>query len=415
VREALRENLVFANTHFLPVILPSDKVSYDSPLPCFESQLFRNQIGDLLSCEQADDAEHLSYMQRLYNSEFEFGKGPSTLPRSKPALSSGETAVIPFTFGKESLLTFALALELGIKPVLFYCQEPSQPFEERYKLKMLEEIRKRFDVPVYFVKNGPGLLRYGKGLSGVRAARKGSEVGWGAQTTILGMLAVPIVFETGARYILFGSEYSNREYNLRQGWKAYLSYDQTPFWTAQHSNMIRSFTADRCSVHTMLEPLEEIGIFSLLQERYPELGRFQFSCSAEKPLFGGTQWCHECYKCDRIFLFARCCGIDPGRIGFKRDLLNVPGHFKSYFDGEFKTGSNEELNFSFYLLHKQNVDSFYGRRFESEKLPFLRNWSGYRRDYTQLHEARELPPAHEKKLMTIFRKGMKSFAGLVPE
>lgn len=411
LREALVENISFASTHFLGPMLKCEKICYDTRVPLLESYLFRNQFFDLLSCELADNARHLSYLRSFYNLEFEFASGDSVFPSRLPEFDEAEPAVvIPFTFGKESLCTFAMMLELGVKPVLVYCQEPVQPYEESYKLKALENLRQKTGVASYFIENAPGLFRYGQEFKDWRGIRLGTEIGWGSQTTLLAMMMLPFNFYHQADYILFGSEYSNNEFLLRKGWKTYLSYDQSSFWTMQQNNLIRILSNDQCRVKSSLEPLEELAIFYLLHTRYPELGQFQFSCSAEKPLLDGSQWCHQCHKCERMFVFACCCGIHPAALGFKKNILEEPGHFESFLGQEFKSGSQYEMEGIFTVLERAGIKSPYIDRFRAEKQTKCESFENYFDFFTGLKDHSNLPVEYESRFCEIFEESNRSLA-----
>lgn len=409
VKQTLLENVTFANTHYLPLVLGDKKATYDTKFPLLESYFFRNQMCDLLDCEHADGKPHLAYIRRFYNLDFEFKDGASTAVGAEDVNGFGrnntDTAIIPFTFGKESLATFALCLELGIKPVLVYCEEPVQPYEAGWKLKELEKIKKKYKVPVYHIKNEVGLFRYGKAFPGV----KRTEIGWGTQTTVLAMLMIPFAYAHGAKYIFFGSEYSNNEYHLNNGWKVFHSYDQTSFWTNQQDSIVQILTLDKCRVRTTFEPLDEINIFYMLHHRYPDLGKYQFSCFAEEPLVGGGQWCHNCYKCSRMFIFARACGIDPYSIGFKEDILAKKGMFDHYLGTKYATGSSHELDFAFYSAMQKGIKSLYIEEFKKKKLKRMKPWKWYVDHFTTIKPYCNLPEKYEKKLMGIFEEELGAF------
>jgi len=418
LRRALVENLVFGNTHFLPLMLGYGKIQYDFPLPLLESFLFKNQLFDLTATEKADEVEPAAYLRRFYNLAYEFGPGEGALPGPddwpRPAdrqpAGGTPTAILPFSFGKESLATAALCLELGIRPVLVYCQEPVQPYEEAYKVEKLREFGQRFGVETHFIRSAPGLFRYGTafGLDPV------SEIGWGTQTTLLTLLALPFAHAFNASYIFLGNEYANNETGVRQGWQYFASFDQSSYWTQQQNHMLRILTGGRVQVKSSLEPLEEISIFNLLQRRYPAIGQYQFSCSAETPLQAGSQWCHACYKCARIYLFARCCGIDPQSIGFKKDLLQTPEHFSSYFGTVYKTGFSFELDFAFYVLHKKQVSAPAVALFERDKLPHLQPWNVYRDYFTTLKPSLNLPEPFKARMLALFSQELAHFAAILP-
>src|SRR3989338_613150 len=241
IRQVLLDNLTLAYTHILPLILDKNKIKYDFTIPFLEPFFFKNQLYDLLDCERADQVKHLSYLKNFYNLEYEFKPGKSQLPNNKqiPRLPTEKpTAVLPFTFGKESLLSLGLCLELGIKPILVYCQELGHPYEEKYKLKKITKLKQEFKIDTYFIKNEPGLFRYGISFG----LKNKTEIGWGAQTTILALAMVPFVFSYKAQYIIYGSEFSNNDYLWQKGWKSYVSFDQTGFWSREQDIMVKLLT-----------------------------------------------------------------------------------------------------------------------------------------------------------------------------
>lgn len=410
-KEVLLDNLTFGNTHFLPLTLGYSRIQYNTRFPVAESFLFRNQLLDMTKSEEWDNAPLLSYLKQFYNLEFDFALGSPVLP---PAPQKPKTkqpvAIIPFSFGKESLATFALCRELGIKPVLVYSQEPSMAFEEVYKKEMLKKFSKEFGVDVYFAKNGPGLFRYDAAFK----KKCGTEVGWGSQTTLLALQMLPFVYAYGAQYILFGSEYLSNEYHFNKGWKVFICYDQTSFYTQEQTAMIRLLTKDACTVKSSLEPIDQINIFDLLHRRYPEIGKYQFSCTAEAPLYKDSQWCHTCYKCSRMFLFARTVDIDPFSIGFKKDLLNEPGLFVNYFGKEHKSGSTHELDFCFYALAKKGVKSRYVEQFKKIKLKKMPPWKELYREFTTLRPSLNLPEAYQEKIFAIFQTELDGLKKILP-
>ena len=406
----LAQNVTFGATQVLPLMAGREAVSYDFPQPLFCPFFFQNHLFDLLSCEDADGARHLDYIRRFYNLDYEFAPehspGPpgfARKPRRRPA------AVLPFSFGKESLVTLGLCLELGIKPVLMYCQEPAHPFEEGFKRRMLKELGKEFGLETHFVRFEPGMFRYGRAFKAMPV----TELGWGSQTTLLQLLCVPFAVMRGAPYILIGSEQSNNEFSMRRGWRLYPSYDQTSLWTAQQRHMARLASGGLCGAYSMLEPLEEIVIFSMLHHRYPRLGKYQFSCSAQRALRPGSAWCHRCYKCDRMFLFARCCGIDPESLGFREDLFNRPGRFRHYFGKAKATGSPYELDFAFLAAYRKGFLGRYHAPFVRQKLKRLRPWREYLNHFGQAQPHSNLPPALRRRIMAVVSSELRRFRRLI--
>lgn len=411
VKRALLENQAFGWTHYLPLMLKQPTIRYNTPQPLFEPFFFRNQFCDLLQVEHADGAPELEYLRRFYNTELEFRRGAATIPRETfIPVQNPERVILPFTFGKESLLVLGLTQELGLDPILMYCEEPVQPYEGPIKRALLRKFERRRGVRTVFIENSLGKLRYGRAFG----LPKSTEIGWGNQTTLLVLFAIPLAFRFKASSILFGSEISNEEVTSRAGWREFLSFDQTAFWTSAQDSMARVLTGNATSVHSVLQPLEELAIFFILHRRYPKLGELQFSCMAERPLIGDSAWCHCCHKCERMYLFAKVCNVDPKQIGFQRDLLNEPGHFQSLFGSTVKSGSMRELAFSFEVLARRRVKHLYSAAFKRHRVSG-NLWNRYRTEFSSVRSTTNLPPYWKSRLVSIFKRELASFRTILPK
>lgn len=413
VKNVLAEHLTFTNTNYLSVLYNEPILTYNTRRPILEPFLFKNQLFDMIFSEKVDNADHLEYVKRCYNTKFEFLDGPSSFISSNeiPSYTNADSiAIVPFSFGKESLTTVALAEELGIKPILMYVQEPTQGYEDAYKKIALNKLSQIFGFSNHRIINQPALLRSGV----ARHGKVTSEVGWGTQTTDYIFYALPLILRYQAQMIFFGSEYSNNEFGYRKGWRFYPSFDQTTEWSQHQNNIARMLTDGRTSVNTTFEPLEEIHIMYMLHHRYPELGKLQFSCFAEQPLYKNSQWCHNCYKCTRMFIFALACNIDPYSIGFKKNLMQEKNMFNHYFGNETKTGSNMELDFVFSVLSKKNISSPYVDEFRKKKLKHVKPYNWYLEHFGNLAPYQCLPKKYEKKMISIFKSELKSFQSVLP-
>ncbi|HAT03556.1 MAG TPA: hypothetical protein DCS29_02140 [Candidatus Magasanikbacteria bacterium] len=406
-KNMLVDNIVFTSTHFLSVVLDKDTLVYNTNFPLCESFIFRNHIEDILDTERVDGVPFQSYMKKLYNATFEFTDKQTSVPPFVESPGKGihtlkSPVIVPFTFGKESLFVALMAKKMGMNPILVYFEDPMERYETEYKLKRLSAMGKMLDCPVHFVKNDVGLFRGGLAFG------KHSDVGWGVQTTLYTIMCLPFVYYYNAHHVLYGNEYANNEYEYAQGWKLNHSYDQTIFWMKQQSVLVNVLSSGRCSVQSMLEPLDEPNIFYLLHSLYPEFGRHQFSCRAEKPLLKGSQWCHKCYKCARMYLFASAFGVDPSAIGFKKNLL-IKEMFKDYLFSSLESGDPKDLDFAFYTLLQKKVQNEVVDLFKKKRLPHLKSWSWYVDYYTSLRTMHNVPSVHASKLMSVYRKGLKEF------
>src|SRR3989339_2207872 len=71
-KRVLLDNLAFAETHFLPLILKKTGVEYATSYPLFEALFYKNQLLDMLICEKTDKVKTFSYLRQFYNLTFAF-------------------------------------------------------------------------------------------------------------------------------------------------------------------------------------------------------------------------------------------------------------------------------------------------------------------------------------------------------
>ena len=208
VKLALRDNLVYAESNFLPLILDEKELFYGTNFPLLESFCFKNQLYDMPDVELEDKKKPGEYVRQLFNLKIDFKDhrvnfvAENKIPKFK---NQRPVVVLPFSFGKESLVTAAILQELKIKTVLVFCQEPAQRHEEKFKVPLLKKLSREQKLPTHFMENDPGLFRYDRAFG----FKPYTELGWGNQCTVLALQMIPFVYYYQANYILFGSEYSN--------------------------------------------------------------------------------------------------------------------------------------------------------------------------------------------------------------
>jgi len=116
-----------------------------------------------------------------------------------------------------------------------------------------------------------------------------------------------------------------------------------------------------------------------------------------------------------MFLFASCCGVDPKKIGYQKNLMQTPHMFDHYFGSKFATGSNIELDFSYSILARRNFDSPYVREFKKSKMKNLHhNWKEMRDHFLHIKNTEYLPEEFKEKLLGIYRSELKGFAKMLP-
>ncbi len=413
LKELLKDNIAYSSTLFLPTILRKKRISYKTNRPLAEAFLFKNGIYDMPSSAESDRKSSTKYIQRFYNVVPEF-----TSSRIKTAkkvdfenLGDGRTAVIPFSFGKESLLSAALCLELGIRPILVNFIEPVNKFEYFHKQRLIKEFEKEHKIKVYTVEYNPGRFRYGSywGLK--------TELGWGLQTTEYSLLSLPFVSYFKARYIILGNEQScNDVYFDKQGNLTYRSgFDQYSGWTTQQGFLASLLLGRRVEVISLVEPLFEIAETKILHSRYPKFGKYQMSCMADNEHAKDKRWCQHCAKCGYMFALFSAFGLDNNRLGINENLFdyehrNVYRHVLNNHKKTTEYGRREEMAVAFYLAYKNgkqgySIDKF-KRLWLKKTKKHLQKYLSY---YFAIHDTENIPASLKPRLFKIYKQELREF------
>jgi len=408
-KELLLDNLTFMQTCHLPASHRKKGAVYSTSLPCFEPFAFKCTLYDIPSTASIDYAKSTDYLRRFFNSTFFYASYDSVLPeagKKKSERGNKPTAIILFTAGKESLLTLALCIELGIKPIPIFVEEvPGHP-EAKHKDKIISKLKEEYGIDVYKIINEPGKLRY------CDLGEKTNNWGAGPQFLSYTLAVMPFVHFFDADYIFFGNEYSCDEYTYdKQGFKSKFWYDQSSECTKQLSSVARIMTNNRVEVGSLVSPLYEIGIIKTLHERYPHLARLQMSCFSDTKKGKDRVWCGNCPKCASVFVFLKSIGVDPKKIGFENNMFNKSSgkHFllfgKDGFYGHDKSVLDpEEEAFAFFMAAERGEKGYLIDRFKrlSAYRHMKSNAKKMRRKYLSQYENVAIPYGMKEQVMDIF-------------
>jgi hypothetical protein len=309
------DHVAFMSTSYLPIVLKKKGIIYSTRQPMLESFAFKSTIYDLPSSALLDGYPTVDYLQRYYNTDFIFEGGETVVwgKGYKPL----NKAIISFTSGKESLLSLAVCMELGIEPVLVNVVEPSNLYEEKHRRKLLKKMEAEFGVEWYMLRHEPGAFHDGR-----KMGYKPSSLGWGNQLLYYLFLFLPFMIRNRARYVFYGNEYScDKEAPHPEGFRTNYCFDQSSGWTLQLDSVARILTRGSARVGSLVGPLNEIAVTKVLHGGFPDLAKYQMSCFCEDPPAEEHRWCCACSKCARTNVFIRGLGYDPGRVGFWKDMF----------------------------------------------------------------------------------------------
>ena len=359
----------------------------------------------------ADNASSVAYVKKFMNTVASFKHNDIQVPdyeKRSGAGKKGTHAIVPFTFGKESLLTVALGKEIGIHPHLVYVVEPTHAYEYKHKKSLMGAFFRETGLKVHEIKHGPGRMRYGRLWS------KNTELGWGLQTTEYVLLSLPFLHYWNAEYITLGNERSCAEAamdseGILTHWTA---YDQHPDWTPQQGLLASLMVGRKTRVISLVEPLHEIAEIAVLHRRYPEFAQFQTSCLAIDKKARSNRWCQNCEKCASMYAFLQAVGADVARLGFTENLFD--GAHAHLYKNLFRGGKNkdsahyaveEELFLALHIANKRGLKGNVIDTFKRRTLPKFRKAIGeHMREYFGIHASNNMPAPLRKRAVAIYEE-----------
>lgn len=371
IKEALKDNLTVATTLHLPLIYGADGLNYGVRRPILEPYFFQNFIKDIPSCTDVDKVKTEDTIRKFINLQINYRKDRINPILSKPVVNPYK-AIIGLSFGKDSLLTYAVAKEINLDPEIVYVVEQSLTYEQKHKTNLANEFKKEFNKKLHILTHETGKLRDYSYL-GIEK----SELGWGLQTTEYALELIPFAYAFNGKYILFGNEQTtNASYWDDEGkWKIYPSYDQSHIWTNHINQITQIFSDQSIKTGSLIEPLMDIMVQRILAHRYPKIAKYQMSCFTETEAGRDYHWCHDCSVCAKMYLLCIAGGIDPMEIGLKENMLEKKyKHFFTLFGGKSAlTYANtniarDEQLFAFYLAIKQGNKSQLVEEFKNSEL-----------------------------------------------
>lgn len=413
-RRALKDNLAMATTMHLPMIFPGSGVDYDSGRPLLEPYFMLNFWKDIPSVTEADMTDTAEAIRKWYDVEYRFEDQTVVYPSPDP-VKSPSRAVVGLSFGKDSLLTFAVANEIGLDPEGVYAVEQGLTYEEKHKTNLAVGFKKEFGKQLHILKHDTGKLRDYEYL-GLRE----SDFGWGLQSTEYALDLIPFAYFYNAKYMLFGNEQSCAATYMDPpgNWLVNPCYDQSHLWTVHIDQITQTFSGRVVRTASLIEPLMDMMIQRTLAHRYPEMAKYQMSCFTRNEEGRDYHWCHNCAVCAKMYLLCVGSGINPEAIGLKQNMLRAES--KPYFT-MFGGRSNlpyantdisiDEQIFAFYCAAKKGaqgalIDEFKQSKFYQE--------ANDREDelfekFCSLYDPISLPRELRDKVLSIYKEELSTF------
>lgn len=393
-RKKLVDNLTYVFTAHLPFLIGADsKTIYNTAYPqvySWVNQTFMRYLPAYWFLHKGRRGMKTpTILKTLLNSSATFLGDRDDEPPEFPE-TFNKNVVIPFTFGKDSFITYHLAKELGLEPTLVYFNEPTEKYSDRHKQRLVKQFYKDTGEKVFYLNNTLGSLR----------AEGEDWFGWELALTSWALLAMPFAYMTKSAYIIYSNPKSNNLFLYdSDGYKVMPTYEESEQAMEEISLLTQSLSEGEVSTISFLMGISNLGIMAVLRDRYAK-GTFKYlmSCWAETEYAKNKRWCGHCTKCARTYMYLLSQGVDPKSAGFeddmlkkeKRDLYNVFGKKASGTGWDAFGLNTEEQALAFYLAILRGYKAPLLTEFKSTELyeKTKKNFKRLLDDYYSLHPER---------------------------
>ncbi|MCK5306227.1 MAG: hypothetical protein KAJ66_03765 [Candidatus Omnitrophica bacterium] len=405
----LVDNLVYTLTANIPLVAPTNSIIYKNiSTPLIKPYVDLLTIEGIPSAINSYDDGLLQTLKRHNNVSYLFKDEKVKYPPEWRLNTRSNKAIVPLSFGKDSLATLGILREAGVDPICLYINDTESPSENRLKLKMAQKISAEQGIGVNIITN--------------QIEKLCDFEFWNTKESCLGyihmilgfcLMALPFVHYYKAKYIIMGNQQDmNFPFISKNGFLTYPAPDQSLKWQRYINQIIGQFTSNNTAVTSVITPLTNLFLMGLLHQRYPYLGQYEVSCDS---LDAGNEprWCCNCSKCARLSIFMKAFGMDTKKIGYKSDMLDIK-HKRLYSClGGLKTDqyevsqqSKEQQQLAFYMAYKRGekgrlIDFFLEKHLKTLRIVPLKN------KYLKIYKAEEIPCKLKNKILPIYKEQLK--------
>lgn len=315
LRRSFAEFITFMSTvHF--AFIPSNTIKYLFPSPLlrtlFYYGLFLSMPENLIDFD--NNLKTTDYLRIVFNSFFrtEFtGYSEQIEGDNYTYLPEKDKAMIPFTFGKDSLLTYSLCREIGIQTIPVFLIEKNNIYENQIREKLINKFKSKtedtvitFPVPLQELKQKRGLFW-----------------GWDIFLTQYTFYLIPFMHYYRNAYFFWSNEFDRNITEIDpQGYIVNPTFEQSSRWLQLLSSSLKIFGVSPF-IGSLIDPLSELSVHYILHHRYPKISFYQTSCNNDFPGKDGSRWCCRCVPCAETYLYMVALGFDPKRVDLQENMF----------------------------------------------------------------------------------------------
>ncbi|MDP2586163.1 MAG: hypothetical protein Q8P32_00100 [Candidatus Komeilibacteria bacterium] len=402
------DNYVYARTRTLAMIAGAD-LRYFSNRPFLENFIHQGIKQDLRIVSELDKYNTRQLLS-LFPAKITFKSDHVISRLPKKSVNRPDRVIMALSFGKDSLLSYALAKEIGLQcfPVMCNIMEKYNYQEWLFKKKIFADFIKQENQPSDLFSDNVDDIFFSPALS-----RNIEELHCANSMLTYALEMMPFADYYRARYIVFGNERNFDDYFInKDGYKTYPSYDQYSGYTSKLNKELKIATHDNTQIISLIEPLYNLAEMHILFNRYPDILKYLMSCYPEKP---GDKWCYQCPMCAKAFLYSVAVGGDPFKIGMKKNLFNAASKdlyplFAAKISRPYEkpVQVKEEQMLSFLLAYRCGwkgplIDLFKKQYLTKAK----RAEKKMRARYFGIHNSQNLPQSIKSPLVKIYQQELR--------
>ncbi|MBW2412047.1 MAG: creatininase family protein [Deltaproteobacteria bacterium] len=306
---------------------------------------------------------------------------------------------VPYSGGKDSLLSYGLLNEMGREVHPIFVNESGRHWftalnaYRHFKDHIPQTARVWVNSDRIFswmLRRMPFIRR---DFSNVRSDEYPIRL-WTVAVFLFG--ALPLMRKRGIGRLLIGDEFDTSVRKTFHGIRHYDGlYDQSIYFDQAMTNYFRR-KGWAISQFSILRPLSELLIEKILALRYPQLQRHQTSCHATHKEGGRIHPCGRCEKCRRIVSMLLALDVDPAHCGYRAS------HIEDSLRGFIEKGVAQETagsrQLGFMLIQRGLIDVSSQRRKLFREQPEVLNL----RYDPGVSPMNSIPVDLRKPLLTIF-------------
>ena len=387
-------------------------IYYQFPPPQLESFFHQGLIMSMTENWTDKENKNLKssqFIKAAYNSFFKTGFKVDNRISNKinPAYDFKKRRVmIPFSFGKDSLLTYAICRELNLDVIPIFIIEPRNVYENKFKLKMIRDFEKEFHQPIEIYQVPLTDLKHWDAYSW----------GWDLLLTQYMMYLIPFQHYYKPEYFFWSNELNCSQTIVDpEGFFVDRTFDQHWRWLQTMNTAIGLFGCNT-QVGSLVEVISEYADNIILHSRYPQIAKYQLTCQAEN---SRKRWCGDCYDCANTYMYLVSVGMDPKNIWLMDNMFSKQKYHKlklfdspktkNYFWRDHFPFLRDEKLLALYFASKRGIKDHAVRLFDQEYLSETKKkLVKLKQMYLTVHEFHTVPDDLIKTVSRIFNEELRN-------